>query len=93
MATRYDVLSVRKYKAQDGTEKSAWTNIGVAFEQRDGKGFSLSLHCMPAPDPEKGEYRLVMRIPQPRENDPGAERRAKHSEPLPPRQEDDDIPF
>lgn len=64
---RYEVCAVRKYKAQDGSEKSSWTNIGSAWAQRDGKGFSLSLHCMPAPDPEKGEYRLVMRLPLPKD--------------------------
>lgn len=65
---RYEVLSVRKYKAQDGSEKSAWTNIGVAFEQKDGKGFSVNLHCIPAPDKETGEYRIVMRIPMPKDD-------------------------
>lgn len=64
---RYEVCSVRRYKAQDGSEKSHWTNIGSAWAQKDGKGFSLSLHCMPAPDPEKGEYRLVMRLPLPKD--------------------------
>ena len=68
MADRYDVLAVRKYQTRDGTEKSAWTNVGVAFAQRDGKGFSINLHCVPVPDKESGEVRLVMRVPMPRDD-------------------------
>ena len=64
---RYDVLSTRRYKTSSGEEKTAWTTVGVAFEQRDGKGFSVNLHCVPVPDKESGEIRLVMRIPQPKE--------------------------
>jgi hypothetical protein len=68
MADRYDVLAVRKYKTRDGEEKSSWTPVGVAFSQRDGKGFSINLHCVPVPDKESGEVRLVMRVPMPRED-------------------------
>lgn len=68
MADRYDVLAVRKFKTRDGEEKSSWTNIGVAFAQRDGKGFSINLHCVPVPDKDSGEVRLVMRVPMPRED-------------------------
>jgi hypothetical protein len=68
MADRYDVLSVRKYKTRDGEEKSAWTSVGVAFSQRDGKGFSINLHAVPVPDKDSGEIRLVMRVPMPRED-------------------------
>lgn len=68
MADRFDVLSVRKYKTRDGEEKSAWTSVGVAFAQRDGKGFSINLHAIPVPDKESGEIRLVMREPKPRDD-------------------------
>jgi len=71
--TRYEVFSIRKYKAQDGTDKSSWTDIGSGWAQRDGKGFNLNLHCMPAPDQETGEYRLVMRLPLPSDREPGSE--------------------
>lgn len=68
MGQRYDVLSTRKYTS-GGQEKTAWTNVGVAFEQKDGKGFSINLHAIPVPDKESGEIRLVMRIPLPRDDD------------------------
>ncbi len=71
---RFDVLSVRKFKTSGGEEKSAWTNLGVAFANRDDQGFSISLHAVPVPDRETGEIRLVMRIPQPREEGGGGRR-------------------
>lgn len=71
MGQRYDVLATRRYKTGNGEEKTAWTNVGVAFEQKDGKGFSVNLHCVPVPDKETGEIRLVMRIPQPKEGGGG----------------------
>lgn len=74
MADRYDVLATRKYKTRDGEEKTSWTNVGVAFAQRDGKGFSLNLHCVPVPDKESGEIRLVMRVPMPRDENAGQRR-------------------
>ena len=70
MTTRLDALAVRKYKTQDGTEKSSWTKIGVAFAQKGG-GWSVNLHCIPAPDPETGEYRIVLREPLPKDEDGG----------------------
>jgi hypothetical protein len=68
MSERYDVLAVRKFNTRDGEEKSMWTNVGVAFSQKDGKGFSINLHCVPVPDKESGEIRLVMRVPMPKED-------------------------
>ena len=67
---RYDVLSARKYRTRDGQDKTAWSNVGVAFESKDGKGFSLSLHCIPVPDKESGEVRLLMRLPMPKDDAP-----------------------
>jgi|SRR5688572_682832 len=74
MSERYDVLAVRKYQTRDGEEKSAWTSVGVAFSQRDGKGFSINLHCIPVPDKESGEIRLVMRVPMPKDERGGQPR-------------------
>lgn len=71
MAQRYDVLATRRYKTRDGEEKTAWTNVGVAFEQRDNKGFSVNLYAVPVPDKETGEIRLVMRLPMPKDGQHG----------------------
>jgi hypothetical protein len=90
--TRYDVLATREYKDRDGNKKTAWTNVGVAFEQKDGKGFNLSLHCMPAPDMERGEYKLVMRIPQPRD-ERGSGGGGKPSAANYPTDDSDGVPF
>lgn len=87
---RYDVLAARKYTTKDGAEKTAWTNVGVAFANRDGKGFSVNLHCVPVPDKESGEIRLVMRIPQPREGGGGGSQQGSGS---PYGGDDSDIPF
>lgn len=45
-AKRYDCLVGRKYKARDGSEKTNWTKIGVAFEGRDG-GMNVTLDAFP----------------------------------------------
>lgn len=65
MTDRYDAVAVRKYE-QNGEEKSAFTNIGVAFRMRDRDGFSLRLHCLPAP--VDGEYSILLFPPKPRED-------------------------
>ncbi len=66
MADRYDAVAVRKYEDRDGNEKSSFTNIGVAFPMRDRDGYSLRLHCLPAP--EDGEYTILLFPPKPRED-------------------------
>lgn len=38
------VYFVRKI---EGREKGFWDKIGVAWPQKDGKGFSLELHLLP----------------------------------------------
>lgn len=65
MADRYEAVAVRKYE-QNGEEKSAFTNIGVAFKMRERDGFSLRLHCLPAP--VDGEYSILLFPPKPRED-------------------------
>jgi hypothetical protein len=45
-AKRFDCLVGRKYKARDGSEKTNWTKIGVAFEGRDG-GMNVTLDAFP----------------------------------------------
>lgn len=62
---RYDAISVRTYE-KDGEEKSAFTNIGVAFQMKERDGFSIRLHAMPAP--VDGEYSILLMPPRPRED-------------------------
>ena len=35
------------YQVREGKDKSFWTRIGVAWQHKDGKGFSVHLECMP----------------------------------------------
>lgn len=91
MAQRYDVIAARKYRTRDGEEKTAWTNVGVAFQNKDGQSFSISLHCMPVPDKETGEIRLRMSVPRPREGHGGGG--GSQGGYAPAGQGEDDIPF
>lgn len=43
MSTIHDLLVANKYKAKDGSEKSRFTNVGVAFEN-EKTGYSLVIH-------------------------------------------------
>ena len=66
MAQRYEAVAVRRYE-QNGEEKAAFTNIGVAFPMKDRDGYSLKLHCLPAP--VDGEYSILLFPPKPREDE------------------------
>lgn len=61
MANRLDALSVRE---TDG--KSYFTRIGVAFENKDGKGWSVLLDAMPASN--DGQFKIMLREPLPRDD-------------------------
>lgn len=37
----------RLYTVQGDGEKARWTDIGVAWPTRDGKGFTLNLNALP----------------------------------------------
>lgn len=87
MSNRYDAVAVRKYEDRDGNERSAFTNIGVAFPMKDRDGFSLRLHCLPAP--EEGEYTILLFPPKPREDQ---EQRGSRGGNLS-RDLDDEVPF
>ncbi|MGN8023029.1 hypothetical protein ACTJJ7_20180 [Phyllobacterium sp. 22229] len=65
MSQRYEAVAVRTYE-QNGEEKSAFTNIGVAWPMKDRDGFTLRLHCLPAPD--RGEYTILLFPPKPKED-------------------------
>lgn len=68
MADRYEAVAVRRYEDRDGNEKSAFTNIGVAWPMKERDGYSLRLHAMPAP--EDGEYVILLMPPKPKEDQP-----------------------
>ncbi len=59
---RYDVLVTRTY-IKDGDEQTSWTNVGVAFANKDGKGFNVTLHALPL------DGKLVIRLHEERERD------------------------
>lgn len=62
---RLDALSVREGK--DG--KSYFTKIGVAFPNKDGKGYSVLLDAIPAPT--DGQFKVMLREPLPRDDNRG----------------------
>jgi hypothetical protein len=57
---RFDVFVVEDY-TKDGEEKANWIKLGVAFENKDGKGFNLQLTAFPV------SGKLVMRLHEPKE--------------------------
>jgi hypothetical protein len=52
---RFDVYVVEDY-TQGGEEKASWIRVGVAFENKDGKGFNVQLSALPVAG------KLVMRV-------------------------------
>lgn len=64
MTERYDALAVRKDKKSG---KSYFTKIGAAFPTQNG-GWLVSLDCIPGPDPETGQFKLLLAVPKPRED-------------------------
>ena len=62
MSTRYDAVAARKYKDRDGNEKTAYSNIGVAWPMKDRDGFQVKLHAMPAP--QDGEFVVLLFPPK-----------------------------
>lgn len=62
MSKRYEAVAVREYE-QNGETKKAFTNIGAMFEMKERDGWSLRLHCLPAP--VDGEYSILLFPPTP----------------------------
>ena len=56
---RFDIFVVEDY-TKDGEEKASWIRLGVAFENKDGKGFNLQLTAIPVTG------KLVMRLHEPK---------------------------
>jgi hypothetical protein len=65
MADRYDAIAAREYTASDGTRRTTFTRIGVAFPMREKDGFSIQLDAMPAP--VDGQFKIMLMVPKPRE--------------------------
>jgi hypothetical protein len=59
---RLDALAVR-----ESNGKSYFTKIGAAFANKDGKGWSILLDCMPAP--VEGQFKIMLREPLPKDGD------------------------
>jgi len=57
---RLDALAVR-----ESNGKSYFTKIGAAFPNKDGKGYSILLDCMPAPN--DGQFKIMLRAPLPKD--------------------------
>ena len=60
----YDVVSGRKVIGQD---KKRWTNVGVAFEDGDGRITGIKLNALPLQN-ENGEVWLSLFEQKPRDN-------------------------
>ncbi len=58
-ARRFDVFVVEDY-VKDGTQMANWIRIGVAFENKDGKGFNVQLSALPVGG------KLVLRVYEPK---------------------------
>jgi hypothetical protein len=70
MANRMDVVVTRDYEDRSGAKKTKFTNIGVAFEMKNG-GWAITLDALPVPTMgERGlETRMLLMVP--REKDDG----------------------
>lgn len=65
MAYMGDVCTGRKYKDQQGQDKTKYTKIGAWFENDQGQ-LSVKLDALPMPD-ENGECWLKLFVPQPQD--------------------------
>lgn len=57
--------SHRLYTVNGDGENARWTDIGVAWTTRDGKGFTLSLNALPL------NGRVVMRVAEAKDEKKG----------------------
>jgi hypothetical protein len=44
---RHDVFVVDDWKDAEGTDRSTWMRVGVAFPHKDSKGFNMELKAIP----------------------------------------------
>lgn len=66
MADRLDALAVR-----ENNGKSYFTKIGVAFANKDGKGWTVLLDAIPAPN--DGQFKVMLREPLPKDGQAGGQ--------------------
>lgn len=86
---RLDALSVREGK--DGG-KSFFTKIGAAFPNKDGKGYTVLLDCVPAPS--DGQFKIMLREPLPKDGQSGGSQAPRaNSNPSFDSDLDDHVPF
>lgn len=86
MAERLDALSAR-----ESNGKSYFTKIGVAFPNKDGKGWSILLDAIPAPT--EGQFKIMLREPLPPRDGQGGSTTQRFSQSAPVDDLDDDIAF
>lgn len=60
MAERYDALTAR-----ESNGKNYFTRLGAMFPNKSGDGFTLVLDAVPAS--VEGQYRIILKVPQPRD--------------------------
>jgi len=58
---RFDILTVR-----ESNGKSYFTKLGAMFPNKSGEGFTIVLDAVPAS--VDGQYRLIAKAPQPRDD-------------------------
>lgn len=88
---RLDALSVEE--GRDGG-KSYFTKIGAAFPNKDGKGYTVLLNCLPAPS--EGKFKIMLREPLPKDDsfrDNGPKGGSRRAEPAFDSDLDDTVPF
>lgn len=70
MTTRLDALTAR-----ESNGKSYFTKIGAAFENKDGKGWTVLLDAVPAS--VDGQYKIMLREPLPKDGERGGSTRGR----------------
>lgn len=60
MPAPFKVISPRHYRKRDGSSQTQWITVGSAFPAAQG-GFDCSLWCLPLPDNDNGEVRILIR--------------------------------
>lgn len=71
MAERLDALTVR-----ESNGKSYFTKVGAAFPNKDGKGWTVLLDAMPAPN--EGQFKIMLREPLPKDGQRGSSAPARN---------------
>ena len=64
MTERYQISAPLPYTNNQGEEKTAWLNCGIAFSDKSGEGYTLFLDGFPCPqyDRERKQMRYKLRM-------------------------------